>query len=181
MRIAVSLIVPCVAACSPVAQQTSVSVPLNQTLTAGVGDVILRAEGRESMPNAFGSADLFGRTRPTGVSSVQFAGLRGDKVLLLRSGISIASDATTMNSTPLIVPTSSTSTMSGMVGTSSFEARGTTSGLAYIPARGSTTVSAQQPTVAVEVDWRRTPRVPMSGRTIVIEGADAAALTYRIE
>lgn len=143
--------------------------------------MILRAEGRESLPNAFGNADLFGRTRPTGVSTVQFAGLRGDKILLLRSGVSIASDATTMNSTPSIVPTSSTSTISGTVGNSAFEARGTTSGLAYIPARGSTTVSAQQPTLPIEVDWRRNPRVPMAGRVIVIEAADATALTYRIE
>jgi hypothetical protein len=38
-------------------------------LTAGVGDVVLWAEGRENMPNILGRADLFCRTRPTGFTT----------------------------------------------------------------------------------------------------------------
>ena len=40
-------------------------------------------EGRESMPNVFGH----GRTRPTGFTTIQFGGMQGDKVVLLRGGV----------------------------------------------------------------------------------------------
>jgi hypothetical protein len=49
------------ASCASIQQQAVVSTPVGQNLTAGVGDIVLRVEGRESMPNAFGRADLFGR------------------------------------------------------------------------------------------------------------------------
>ena len=39
------------------------------------------------MPNVFGRADVFGRTRPTGFTTIQFGGMRGDKVVLLRGGV----------------------------------------------------------------------------------------------
>jgi hypothetical protein len=39
----------------------------------------------------------------------------------------------------------------------------------------------QQPSIPIEVDWHRNPRVPMAGRTIVIEAADTTSLTYHIE
>lgn len=167
--------------CSPVTQQTKVSSPVGETLTAGVGDVILRAEGRESMPNAFGNADLFGRTRPTGFTTVQYGGMKGDNAVLLRSGVTTASNATTMNSTPMIVPTQSSSSAYGTIGSRQFEARSTTTGMAYIPAVGSTTTSVQQPTIPIEVNWRSHPRVPVAGKTIVIEKADPLNITYRVE
>jgi len=169
------------AACSPVSQQTSVSSPMGQTQTVGIGDVMLRAESRESMPNAFGNADLFGRTRPTGFATVQYGGLRGSNAVLLRSGATVASTATTMNSTPTLMPTQSTSSASGYIGTRSFNASSTTTGMAYIPAAGSTTTSAQQPTIPIEVNWRSNPRIPVAGKTIVIERADAVSITFRVE
>src|SRR6516162_92917 len=73
--------------CAPVAQQTVLSTPIGQDLTAGVGDVVLRAEGRENMPNILGRADLFGRTRPTGFTTIQYGGMQGNKVVLLREGV----------------------------------------------------------------------------------------------
>jgi hypothetical protein len=82
------------ASCGSIEQQSRISTPVGQTLTAGVGDVVLRSEGRESMPNAFGNADIFGRTRPTGFTTIQYGGMQGDKVVLLRSGVVTQSDAT---------------------------------------------------------------------------------------
>lgn len=121
-------------------------------MNARVGDVVLRAEGRESLPNVFGNADIFGRTRPTGLTTIQFGGMQGDRVVLLRSGVTTQSNATT-----------------------------TTTGGAYIPARGSTSVSSEQPTIPIVVDWRLNPRIPAAGKTIVIEAATPVSLTYRIE
>jgi hypothetical protein len=141
------------ASCGSVQQQTNLSTPVAQNLTAGVGDVVLRAEGRESMPNAFGSADIFGRTRSTGFTTIQYGGMQGNKVVLLRAGVTTQSDATTMNSTPLIVPTQQQTNISGSVGMTPVSATATTSGTAYIPARGSTSVSSAQPTIPIIVDW----------------------------
>jgi hypothetical protein len=167
--------------CASVQQQTIVSTPTGQSLTAGVGDVVLRAEGRESMPNAFGRADIFGRTRPTGFVTVQFGGMQGNKVVLLRSGVTTQSDATTMNSTGMIVPTQQQTAVYGNIGAAPVSATATTTGVGYIPPAGSTSVSTQQPTIPVLVDWRSNPRVPTAGKVIVIENATPTALIYRVE
>jgi hypothetical protein len=167
--------------CAPVAQQTIVSTPIGQSLTAGVGDVVLRAEGRENMPNIIGRADLFGRTRPTGFTTIQYGGMQGNKVVLLREGVITQSDATTMNSSPIIVPTQQQSMTTGSVGGAPVSATTTTTGMAYIPPTGSTSVNSSQPTIPIIVDWRTNPRVPAEGRVIVIEAATPTSLTYRIE
>lgn len=169
------------ASCAPIQQQTKISTPIGQRLTAGVGDVLLRAEGRENMPNAFGRADLFGRTRPTGFTTIQYGGMQGNKVVFLRGGVVTQSEATTMNSTPLILPTQQRTSISGHIDGAPVSATATTTGSAYIPARGSTSVSSQQPTIPIVVNWRADPRVPVAGRIIVIESATPTSLVYRIE
>jgi hypothetical protein len=167
-------------ACAPVQQQSFTATPVRQPLIAGVGDVVLRTDGRESMPNIFGNADIFGRTRPTGFATVQFGGMQGEKVVLLRSGVT-QSDATTMNSTPLVVPTQQTTSVYGTVGSRPVYGTSTTSGVTYIPPVGSTSTSSQQPTIPILVDWRSNQRVPALGKTIVIEAANSTSMTYHIE
>lgn len=144
--------------CSPIQQQIIVSTAIGQNLTAGIGDVVLRVDGRESMPNAFGRADLCGRTRPTGFTTIQYGGMQGDKVVLLRGGLTTQTDATTMNSTPLLVPTQQQTMMSGNVGSVPVTATATSTGMAYIPPTGSTSVSSAQPTIPIIVDWHNNPR-----------------------
>jgi hypothetical protein len=168
-------------ACAPIQQQTNIVTPVNQSATAGVGDVIFRAEGRESMPNVFGRADIFGRTRSTGVVLVQYGGIHDGRVVLLRSGITTQSDATTMNSTGMLVPTQQNTSVSGMVGATPVAGVSTTTGLTYIPPVGSTTTTMQQPTIPVEIDWRKNPRVPIAGQTLVIERADDRSVAYHLE
>ena len=51
----------------------------------------------------------------------------------------------------------------------------------YSPPRTPNITAMQQPSIPIEVDWRRNPRVPVAGRTIVLESADATSITYRIE
>jgi hypothetical protein len=182
MRICVAVLPSVIlAGCGPARQQTRLTTPIGQNLTAGVGDVVLRTEGRESMPNAFGGADIFGRTRPTGFTIIQYGGMQGDKVVLLRGGVTTQSEATTMNSTALLLPTQQRTSISGNVGSAPVSATATTTGMAYIPARGSTSVNSQQPTIPVVVDWRANPRVPAAGAVIVIEAATPTSLIYRIE
>jgi hypothetical protein len=181
MRLYLLVTTAFIVGCAPIQQKTNISTAVAQRLVAGVGDVVLRAEGRESMPNVFGGADIFGRTRPTGFETVQFGGMQGNKVVLLRSGVATQSDATTMNSTGMVLPTQQQTTLQGSVGMTPVAATATTNGAVYIPPSGSTSASIQTPTIPVVVDWRASPRVPALGHTIVIEDANATALVYRIE
>ena len=43
-------------------------------LTAGVGDTALRVSREKNLPNIVGKADIFGRSTPTGVETVQYLG-----------------------------------------------------------------------------------------------------------
>ena len=79
---------------------------------AGVGDVVLRVEKTEPLPNVFGGPDIFGRRRPTGVDMIQFMGLRDGKAVFVRSGVAIQSNATTLTESPRYVPTPSFGTFS---------------------------------------------------------------------
>jgi hypothetical protein len=157
ISVLVGLLSVLLVSCAPIQEQTIISTPVGQSLTAGVGDVVLRAEGRENLPNVLGRADLWGRTRPTGYTTIQYGGMRGDKVMLLRVGVTTQSDATTMNSSGMLVNGS------------------------YIPPSGSTSVSSTQPTIPMVIDWQANPRVPAAGRVIVIEAATPTSLSYRID
>ncbi|WP_426613176.1 hypothetical protein [Bradyrhizobium sp. McL0616] len=150
-----------VAGCAQVSQQQNVATPVGQSLTAGVGDVILRVEGRESMPNALGGADIFGRTRPTGFTTIQYGGMQNGKVVLLRSGVVTQSEATTLNSTGDVVQTRH--------------------GALYVPPAGSTQTSVSQPTIPILVDLKTASSVPALGKTIVIQAATPTSLQYQIQ
>ncbi len=147
-------------ACAPIQQTTNLATPIGQPLRAGVGDVVLRAEGRENLPNVFGRADIFGRTRSTGLIVVQYGGLQNGKAVLLRSGIATQSDATTMDSGVFVANQNSA---------------------VYVPPRTANVTALQQPSIPIEIDWRKNPRVPIGGQTIVVESADANSIVYRLE
>jgi hypothetical protein len=48
-----------------------------KSLRAGVGDTIVTINQKKSLPNVFGEADIFGRTTPTGLITVQYLGANG--------------------------------------------------------------------------------------------------------
>jgi hypothetical protein len=180
MRWGVLLAAVTLAGCQSIETSSKISEPLGRSLTAGVGDVVLRVDKRENMPNIFGKADLFGRTRPVGADVVQYAGMQDGKVVFIRSGVSISSTATTMNSTPLIVPTVSESTVNGSVGRTDVQGTITQRGTMYIPARGGETTSIPTASFPIVVDWHADPRLPIAGQTIVIDDATPTQVTYHI-
>lgn len=116
------------AACSPIQHTQQVSQPTGATVMAGVGDEVLRISKETSLPNAFGNADAFGRTTPTGFTIVSYQGLQDGKALLLRRNIIVETGATTMNSTPLFIPNTTTTTVTGFAGTTPVYGTATTQG-----------------------------------------------------
>jgi hypothetical protein len=84
-------------------------------LTASVGDTVLRVSRQKNLPNIAGKADIFGRMTPTGVETVQYLGVKDGMAIFRRRTVDVETGATTMNSTPLIIPNTATTTSSGSV------------------------------------------------------------------
>lgn len=106
-------------ACAPIENQTqmnSSSVSIGEQNIAGKGDAVVTIQNSESMPNAFGGADIFGRTRPTGTTTLYYAGMRQGKARFNRRDVLIDSQKTTMNSSPVVINPSSQTYYSGNVG-----------------------------------------------------------------
>ena len=69
-------------------------------LTASVGDTVLRVSREKNLPNIAWKADMFGRTTPTGVETVQYMGVKDGRAFFKRRTVDVETGATTMNSTP---------------------------------------------------------------------------------
>lgn len=89
-------------ACATVEQEGRSSRPANVETFTSVGDVMLRVDVREDLPNAFGRADAFGRTRDRGFSDIRFMGLTADGLAIFRRrDVDIVTNETTVNRTGL--------------------------------------------------------------------------------
>jgi hypothetical protein len=86
--------------------------------------------------------------------------LQNGKTILLRGGITTQSDATSMDSGAFIADRNNA---------------------VYIPPRTPNVTALQQASMPIEVDWRKNPRVPVGGQTIVAESADATSTVYHLE
>lgn len=116
-------------ACGSIDQSTNVRTSgsnFKGNIIAGKGDVVLEVIRQENMPNAFGKADLFGRKRDVGTTSVIYLGLNGSNAVFLRRDVDISSSKTTMNSSPSVINQSSTSYHTGNVGGTSYSGTSTT-------------------------------------------------------
>jgi len=168
------------AACAPVETKTTLVTSITGDIrTAGPGDTVIDFQSRRSLPNIVGKADLFGRTTNAGRTTVRYVGTRGGQAVFVRSDLIIESNATTMSETPLIVPTTSTTTMSGVVGRTPVS--GSASSISYqvIPPRGSSEVATTvQP---IEIRLVAGQSVTIQGRTLRVIRVSPASVEYRIE
>ena len=105
-------------ACGAIQYQSSLAKPAatGRPYLAGVGDTVLDMKLTQSLPNAYGKADVWGRTRDAGRVTVRFVGLDGDQARFVRQDVTIQSNETTLTQGPMLVPTFQTATMSGSVG-----------------------------------------------------------------
>ena len=167
--------------CASVQETGNVSQPLNTRLTAGVGDTVLRIATEKDLPNAFGRADIFGRKTPTGMTTVQYLGLRDGKALFSRHSQFIETGATTMNSTPLVIPNSATTRTHGNIGGIPYSGTSTTHlPPSVIPAHPPQAQTMDDGSLLIAVDVKKDKQLIVGGKTITIESADAAKLVYSI-
>jgi len=152
--ISVALLALAVAGCGSIEQKEAISKPLalGRPYTAGVGDVVLEMRTAESLPNIYGKADIFGRTRDTGRVSVRFLGMEGDQAVFGRQDMSITSNETTMSRSGMLIPNSQTTSMSGNIGMVPVSATSTTTGgYTYIPPAPSQTAITQSGLIPLSV------------------------------
>lgn len=168
------------AGCSPVETKTSLVSPANKSImSAGPGDVVMNFQSRRALPNAFGKADLFGRTTNAGGTTVRFIGSRGSQAVFERSDVQVESNATTMTETPLILPQTTNTTLSGTVGTTPVSGNATSTSYRFIPARGSSQyATASRP---IQFSLGKGQSVKVSGKTLRVIRVEPASVDYRIE
>ena len=168
------------AACNPVqknAQLVTTSAP-GQLLSAGPGDTVMDVKISKSLPNAFGGADVFGRTTDAGRVIVQYVGSQGKTANLIRQNILIETNETTMTRTPLIIPTTQTTTVNGMVGTTPVSGTATTQNLTVIGPRTSQGYSSASPAIPIAVQEGRT--VTLEGRTLTVLRVSPNGIEYSL-
>ena len=158
------------------------------SLTASVGDTVLRVSREKNLPNIVGKADIFGRTTPTGVEALQYLGVRGGRAFFKRRTVDVETGATTMNSTPIVIPNTATTTHSGSVdvygpggyGYGSYHGTSTTTlPPTVIPPHPPAPVVMDEGSLLVSVDLsRKPPQLTAAGKTLTILQADNSRLVY---
>jgi len=183
-----------VTGCGAIKSSSRLTQDLDKPLIAGVGDAIIEIETRESLPNIAGKADIFGRTRPTVKIFVTYLGLEQGHAAFERYTIRLQSTATTMNSTPLIIPQTSTTTYSGNTSFSGMTSGGTFSGSArssgiattsappiVLPPSGSETQIISNNRIRYYLDLAESRKLIVEGHEILIKEAIASSVRYEIK
>lgn len=146
------------------------SAPTGGSATAGPGDTVLDIRVVRPLPNAFGKADVFGRTTDAGRVVVRYIGSHDGMAVFTRQDLLIDSNETTMSRTPLLIPSISTTTTSGVVGGTPFSAQQSAPGYIVVPPRPS-----QRATGALDPITLRA----QAGAHILVEGHKIEI--YRVE
>lgn len=73
--------------------------------TAFPGDVVMRIEHTEVIPNLMGDPDIFGRTRNTGITTISLASAASGSATFRRQYVQIISSKNTGNITPTTIAT----------------------------------------------------------------------------
>lgn len=167
-------------ACSSVETTTSLMTPATErTMTAGPGDIVMRFQSRRSLPNAFGKADLFGRTTNAGGTTVRYIGTRGGQAVFERTDVEVVSNATTMSETPMVVPHITRTNISGSVGAVPVSGAASSTTYQVLPARGSSQYATASNPVQFKLGEGHSVKV--SGKTLHVTRIGAASVDYRIE
>ena len=85
-------------------QSTAINKRENTEIYTSVGDALVKVTLRESLPNAFGGADIFGRKRERGFVEIRYMGMTQDgRAVFRRKTVDIFSNETTMSPSQSLV------------------------------------------------------------------------------
>ena len=173
---AVWLVAAAATSCSPVQNHTTVEPGPGQW-TGSISDVVLRVSRTDDLPNAFGRADLFGRTRDRGFTEIRYMGLDGqNRVVFYRRDVDIVTNESTMSRSPGFSSWSAQAhaQQTGSVGS----AGGSAGGVAMTPALA--TIEPLPPdTTRVVLDLSQGSKITVGQHGLEVIKANGANLSYR--
>jgi len=178
------------AGCATIEHYETPKQAIGKTLSAGIGDVVLRIDKSRDLTNVAGKADLWGRKTNEGHTEVRYLGAESDGTLVFsRRDVDIVSNETTVTRMGFVpVPTYSTTnssgTMRGSVGQTpvqgNYTGTSTTTGVGYVPVAGASTIVVPNGEIPIRVAPGR-QLVRVSGYVVKILQADGAGLEYQVE
>jgi hypothetical protein len=169
-----------ISGCTPVATKTEfVTSSKNRQRSARPGDLVMEFKSTKPLPNAFGKADLFGRTTDAGRTTVRYLGSRDSSAVFERQDISVETNATTMNQTPLILPTVSSTTLDGTIGNRAVSGTATSTSYSVVgPRPTSQYITSARP---IQITVSSGQSVKVAGKTLAVLRVSPGSVEYRVD
>lgn len=152
-------------------QSSSINQKENVQLYAGVGDNLVRIALKESLPNAFGGSDIFGRKRDRGFVDIRYMGQTPDgRAIFHRKQVDVFSNETTMSRSGMRFGQATVNTYGNSATVSGFSTGAPAASVQALPAD----------TIEIALDLAANRTITVDGRQIEIISADASGVSYRI-
>lgn len=170
--VAMGVAASCLGAVPANAKQTSsINQKENVEIYTGVGDSLVRVTLKESLPNAFGGSDIFGRKRDRGFVEIRYMGQTPEGFAVFhRKTVDIYSNETTMSRGGL-------SYGQATIAPNGYGA--TVSGYGFAPPKATVQVLPPD-TIQIVLDLSKNRVLTVEDRRIDIASADAAGVSFKI-
>ena len=150
----------------------SISVTENKETYSSVGDVLLKVTLRDSLPNVFGKADIFGRKRDRGFVEIRFMGMTPEgRAVFRRRTVEVLTNESTLS------PSQSWSRGSTVV-----QGEGYGTNIAIVGSQGGdATIERLSPdTVEFALDLAKNKIITVEGWQVKIKNADPGGVTFSV-
>ena len=156
--------------CGQIEQRHVLDKQKDTEITSGVGDLILRVSVKESLPNIYGKADIFGRTRERGFSEIRYMGMAHEMLVFRRRDVDIFTNETTISRSGVATSVINVQPAGDGVVAYGVGTRPTSASIAVVP----------PDTVEFTLDPRQSRIVTMRGHKIEIIEATPTSIRYII-
>ena len=170
MRMLVPFAFFALAACAPLQQSHVLDKHKDTELTAGLGDIILRVSIKENLPNIYGRADIFGRTRDRGFSELRYMGMANEMPVFRRRDVEIITNETVMSRAGLTTSVINVQPAGAGVVAYGVGTRPTSATIGVVP----------PDTIEFGLDLRQSRTVTIRGHKIEIIEATSTSIRYII-
>lgn len=166
--------------CGEIKEQATLYKPAvaGKPYIAGPGDTVMDLKLTQPLPNAFGRADVFGRSRDAGRVVVRYLGTQDGKAYFSRQDVLIQSNETTMSRSPMPVPTYQTTSGGGFLGNVPVSGSSTTTGVQFIQPPAATVFPVAAG--AIQLSAPVGGFVAVEGRKISVLQASEGGLEYSV-
>ena len=150
-------------------ESTKINRPENTEIYSSIGDVLVKVNLRESLPNLFGKPDIFGRKRDRGFVEIRFMGMTDDgRAVFRRRTVDIYSNETTMSRTPMYSGTGNVTVTGNTAHISTFG----------VGTAGATVEALPPDTVEFALDLSKYRIITIEDRTLEILSADPGGVKF---